>query len=181
MIHIDSGTMLYHLKALTVEDYNDWTKAIKTFKNAEQRAAAQDTVHRMTQRDSNQKRAYLRNSWVGTSGGNSNDLDQLKELMSAMDAGFLEIKDQLDSIRVQSESSSPVSSSHSQRSPTQRERQSSVDNNSPPNNKFKINKFIPSLQRSKSACDLPLSQSVKEELYQVANMPRSLYLCSHER
>ncbi|KAK3832623.1 MAG: Oxysterol-binding protein-domain-containing protein, partial [Linnemannia elongata] len=83
MIHIDSGTMLYHLKALTVEDYNDWTKAIKTFKNAEQRAAAQDTVHRMTQRDSSQKRAYLRNSWVGSSSGNSNDLDQLKELIVA--------------------------------------------------------------------------------------------------
>lgn len=165
MIHIDSGTMLYHLKALTVEDYNDWTKAIKTFKNAEQRAAAQDTVHRMTQRDSSQKRAYLRNSWVGSSSGNSNDLDQLKELMSAMDAGFLEIKDQLDSIRLQSESGSPVSSSNSQRSPTQRERQSSVDNNSPPNNKFKINKFIPSLQRTTSDNSVASSNTSVESIH----------------
>ncbi|KAF9124583.1 hypothetical protein BGW39_008097 [Mortierella sp. 14UC] len=165
MIHIDSGTMLYHLKALTVEDYNDWTKAIKIFKNSEHRAA-QDTVHRMTQRDSTSKqRAYLRNSWVGASPANSNDLEQLKELMSTMDAGFLEIKDQLDAIRVQSEGSSPVSSSSSsQRSPTHRERQSSVDNNSP-NNKFKINKFIPSLQRTTSDQSVASSQTSVENTH----------------
>ncbi|KAF9103199.1 hypothetical protein BGX29_003664 [Mortierella sp. GBA35] len=165
MIHIDSGTMLYHLKALTVEDYNDWTKAIKVFKNSEHRAA-QDTVHRMTQRDSSQKRAYLRNSWVGASASN-NDLDQLKELMSTMDAGFLDIKDQLDSIRLQSEGG-PVSSGISQRSPTHRDRQSSVDNNSnnnSNNNKFKINKFIPSLQRTTSDNSVASSQTSVESTH----------------
>ncbi|KAF9922693.1 hypothetical protein FBU30_007207 [Linnemannia zychae] len=167
MIHIDSGTMLYHLKALTVEDYNNWTKAIKIFKNSEHRAA-QDTVHRMTQRDSTQqKRAYLRNSWVGTPPASSSELDQIKGLMSAMDAGFLEIKDQLDAIRLQSESGSgsPVSSNHSQRSPPQRERQSSIDNNSPPNSKFKINKFIPSLQRTTSDHSIASSYSSVENIH----------------
>ncbi|KAG0171880.1 hypothetical protein DFQ28_006578 [Apophysomyces sp. BC1034] len=33
LIHIDSGTMLYHLKALTAEDYDMWTKTLREFRN----------------------------------------------------------------------------------------------------------------------------------------------------
>jgi hypothetical protein len=31
-IHVDSGTMLYHLKTLTEEDYEKWTNALRDFK-----------------------------------------------------------------------------------------------------------------------------------------------------
>ncbi|KAG0051627.1 Oxysterol-binding protein- protein 3 [Gryganskiella cystojenkinii] len=144
MIHIDSGTMVYHLKALTKDDYRTWTLIIKEFKVAENKAV-QDSVHRMTLRGeaaasaaasaaSSQKRAHLRDSWIA---GNK-DLDQLKEIMSAMDAGFRDIKDQLESIRSQTESSG------SKDSPS-RERQSSNDS------KFRLRKFsLPSLQRTTS-------------------------------
>ncbi|KAG0253697.1 hypothetical protein BG011_006225, partial [Mortierella polycephala] len=160
MIHIDSGTMLYHLKAFTVEDYNAWTKVIKAFKSSEQKAA-QDTVHRMIHRGSSQKRAHLRNSWIA----NNNELDQLKEIMSAMDTGFLDIKEQLESIRVQAEG--PPSNGSSQKSPVTRERQSSVDNNSGnSNNKFKIPKFgIPALQRTTSDGSIASSQSSLETIH----------------
>ncbi|KAF8974084.1 hypothetical protein BGZ46_009792 [Entomortierella lignicola] len=155
MIHIDSGTMLYHLKALTVDEYNAWTSAIKAVKNADR--VAHDTLHRVTQRESSQKRATLRNSWIGT----DNELDHLKEIMSAMDAGFLDIKEQLESIRTQTEAQSSPR-------PT-RERTSSTDNNSNSSNnsnnnnngngKFKINKFgIPSLQRTTSDGSIAASQ-----------------------
>ncbi|KAI1317793.1 hypothetical protein EDD11_007815 [Mortierella claussenii] len=166
MIHIDSGTMLYHLKALTVEEYNTWTKVIKAIKNSDR--SAHDTVHRMTQRESSQKRAHLRNSWIAS----NNELDQLKEIMSAMDAGFLDIKEQLESIRIQSEGSAPNSGS-SQKST--RERQSSVDNNSTSNNssgngngngKFKLGKFgIPSLQRTTSDGSTASTQSSLEGIH----------------
>ncbi|KAF9437806.1 hypothetical protein BGZ76_011048 [Entomortierella beljakovae] len=142
MIHIDSGTMLYHLKALTVDEYAAWTAAIKVVKNSEK--AAYDTVHRMTQKESSQKRAQLRNSWIG----NNNELDELKEIMSSMDAGFLDIKEQLESVRVPADSQTNGSKPNSNR-----ERQSSIDNNghSNGNGKFKIGKFgIPSLQRTTS-------------------------------
>lgn len=134
MIHIDSGTMLYHLKALNVDDYKAWTKTIKVFKAAEQRAA-HDTVSRLVRRDSSQSRKHMHSSWVSS----TNEVDQLKEIMSAMDAGFRDIKEQLDSIRAQTEATSRPGSG--------RERQSSLDNiNS--SSKFKIPKF-PGLQRSK--------------------------------
>jgi Sec-independent protein translocase protein TatA len=135
MIHIDSGTMVYHLKALTSDEYRTWTSIIKEFKSAEHRAV-QESVHRMTLRDTaSQKRAPLRNSWITS----NKDLDQLKEIMSAMDAGFRNIKEQLDSIRVQTESASSSKDNNSGR-----ERQSSNDS------KFKLRKFsLPSLQRSK--------------------------------
>ncbi|KAK3844174.1 MAG: Oxysterol-binding protein-domain-containing protein [Linnemannia gamsii] len=131
MIHIDSGTMLYHLKALTVEDYRAWMSVIKAFKESEHRAV-QESVHRMTHRETlAPKRAHLSDTWL-TSGS---QLDALKELMSTMDAGFSDIQDQLESIRAQSESSpdpKPKSSG--------RERQSSVDS------KFKL----PSSDRTNS-------------------------------
>ncbi|KAF9356900.1 hypothetical protein BGX26_004575 [Mortierella sp. AD094] len=161
MIHIDSGTMLYHLKALTVEEYGAWTAAMKTVKNSER--AAYDTVHRMTQRESSQKRANLRNSWIG----NTDELDQLKEIMSAMDTGFLDIKEQLESIRVQTEA---LPSSGTPSRPT-RERQTSVDNNNSNSNnnnngKFKIGKFgIPSLQRTTSDGSIASSQSSIENIH----------------
>ncbi|KAG0326083.1 hypothetical protein BGZ99_010137 [Dissophora globulifera] len=156
MIHIDSGTMLYHLKALTVDEYSAWTSVIKAIKNSDR--AAHDTVHRMTLRESSQKRAHLRNSWIGS----NNELDQLKEIMSAMDAGFLDIKEQLESIRVQTESL--PSSGSSQKSG--RERQSSIENNANGNgngnSKFKIGKFaIPSLQRTTSDGSIASTQSLE--------------------
>lgn len=120
--------MLYHLKALTAEDYEAWATIIIAFKASEQRAV-QDTVHRLTLRESSHK--HLRNSWIG---GNS-ELVQLKETMSAMDAGFLDIKEQLDSIRVPDAS----------RPPSGRERQASTDN------KLKFPKFgMPALPRTTS-------------------------------
>jgi len=88
----------------------------------------------MTLRDTTgaQKRTQLRHSWIAS----SQDLDQLKETMSAMDAGFRNIKEQLDSFRAQTESASSGKDS--------RERQSSNDS------KFKLRKFsLPSLQRGK--------------------------------
>ncbi|KAF9321643.1 hypothetical protein BG003_000526 [Podila horticola] len=129
MIHIDSGTMLYHLKALTAEDYEAWATIIKAFKASEQRAV-QDTVHRLTLRESSHK--HLRNSWIG----GTSELDQLKEMMSSMDAGFLDIKEQLDSIRAPDTS---------QRPPSGRDRQASTDN------KIKFPKFgMPALPRTTS-------------------------------
>ncbi|KAG0086827.1 Oxysterol-binding protein- protein 3 [Podila epicladia] len=137
MIHIDSGTMLYHLKALSVDDYKAWTKTIKAFKAAEQRAA-HDTASRLARRDSTQSRTHMRNSWVSS----TKELDQLKEMMSAMDAGFRDIKEQLDAVRAQTEG---VSTS---RPSLGRERRSSIDNiNS--SSKFKMPKF-PGLQRTTS-------------------------------
>jgi hypothetical protein len=153
MIFIDSGTMLYHLKAFTEDDYSAWTAIIKAFKASEQRSA-QDTVHRVTTRDSTQKRAQLRNSWISNG---TTELDQLKQIMSAMDAGFVDIKEQLETIRAQSSeiNGPPTSGGSPQRSPQARERQGSVDN-SPANSsgsgssgKFKMKFGIPSLQRSK--------------------------------
>ncbi|KAG0349235.1 hypothetical protein BG004_000459 [Podila humilis] len=143
MIHIDSGTMLYHLKALTEEDYNAWETIIKAFKASEQRAA-QDTVHRLTMRDSTHKRAQLRNSWIG----GSNELDQLKEMMASMDAGFLDIKEQLDSIRAQTDPGN-------QKPPSGRDRQGSIDN------KFKISKFgKPALPRTTSEASVASAGSL---------------------
>jgi len=155
MIFIDSGTMLYHLKALTVDDYNAWTSIIKAFKASEQRHA-QDTVQRMTTRDSTQKRAHLRNSWISNG---TTEIDQLKQIMTTMDAGFADIKEQLESIRTQTTEVGPPTSggsSNSSRSPHARERQGSVDS-TPANsvgsgsggNKFRMKFGIPSLQRSK--------------------------------
>ncbi|KAF9165251.1 hypothetical protein BGX20_000669 [Mortierella sp. AD010] len=161
MIHIDSGTMLYHLKAFTTEEYSEWTAAIKAVKNSDR--AAHDTLHRMTQRESSQMRATLRNSWIG----NANELDQLKEIMSSMDTGFLDIKEQLESIRVQTETHSPSSTPPR----SGRERQTSVDNNSNNSNynnngKFKIGKFgIPSLQRTTSDGSIGSSQSSIENIH----------------
>ncbi|KAF9911109.1 Oxysterol-binding protein- protein 3 [Linnemannia zychae] len=126
MIHIDSGTMLYHLKALTAEDYKAWTGVIKAFKESEHRAV-QESVHRMTHRESpTPKRAHLSGTWLSS----GSQLDALKEMMSTMDAGFNDIQDHLESIRAQSESSpdpKPKSSG--------RERQASVDS------KFKLPRF----------------------------------------
>ncbi|ORZ06103.1 Oxysterol-binding protein-domain-containing protein [Lobosporangium transversale] len=168
MIHIDSGTMLYHLKALSVEDYNAWISVMKAIKNSDK--AAHDTVHRMIQRESSVKRAQLRNSWIGS----NNELDQLKEIMSSMDAGFLDIKEQLESIRPHTETPPPNSGS-SQKST--RERQMSVDsNNSNPNNsnnpnnnnnKFKISKFgfSSGLQRTTSDGSLASTQSSIESIH----------------
>lgn len=151
MIHIDSGTMLYHLKALNVDDYKAWTKTIKAFKAAEQRAA-HDTVSRLARRDSTQSRTHMRSSWLSS----TKELDQLKEIMSAMDAGFRDIKEQLDSIRAQTEG---VSTS---RPGLGKERRSSIDNING-SSKFKLPKF-PGLQRSKEiqvltnyACSLSIS------------------------
>ncbi|KAF8924666.1 Oxysterol-binding protein-domain-containing protein [Dissophora ornata] len=159
IIHIDSGTMLYHLKALTIEEYTAWTAVMKTIKNSDR--AAHDTVHRMTMRDSSQKRAHLRSSWIG----NNNELDQLKEIMSAMDAGFLDIKEQLESVRVQTESLPTVGSSQK----STRERQSSInvnDGNGNSNGKFKLGKFgIPSLQRTTSDGSVASSQSSIESIH----------------
>ncbi|KAG9068575.1 Oxysterol-binding protein- protein 3 [Linnemannia hyalina] len=126
MIHIDSGTMLYHLKALTVEDYRAWMSVIKEFKESEHRAV-QESVHRMTHRETpTPKRAHLSNTWLSS----GSQLDALKELMSTMDAGFSDIQDQLESIRVKSGSTLT-----SQPKSTGRERQSSIDN------KFKLPRF----------------------------------------
>ncbi|KAH7053923.1 Oxysterol-binding protein-domain-containing protein, partial [Linnemannia elongata] len=115
MIHIDSGTMLYHLKALTVEDYRAWMGVIKAFKESEHRAV-QESVHRMTHRETpTPKRAHLSGTWLSS----GSQLDALKELMSTMDAGFSDIQDQLESIRVQSEftpSYQPKSSGREQKS-----------------------------------------------------------------
>ncbi|KAI7820142.1 Oxysterol-binding protein-domain-containing protein [Gamsiella multidivaricata] len=159
MIHIDSGTMLYHLKAFTAEEYSAWTGAIKTVKNSDR--SASDTVHRMTQRESSQKRAQLRNSWIAS----NNELDQLKEIMSAMDAGFLDIKEQLESIRTQTETIPTNGSSQKSGRERERERQSSVDNTSG-NSKFKIGKFgIPSLQRTTSDGSVASSQSSLESIH----------------
>ncbi|KAI9320644.1 Oxysterol-binding protein-domain-containing protein [Dichotomocladium elegans] len=33
MIHIDSGTMLYHLKALTADDFDRWTEGFRTYRS----------------------------------------------------------------------------------------------------------------------------------------------------
>ncbi|KAF9414542.1 Oxysterol-binding protein- protein 3 [Podila epigama] len=163
MIHIDSGTMLYHLKALNEDDYKLWTGTMKAFKAAGHRAI-HDSVGRLSRRNSAQNRVHLRNSWVSS----TNELDQLKELMSAMDAGFRDIKDQLDSIRAQSEGTASAPNS---RSTSARERQPSAENgvassasscngnntssgastNSGNANKFKLPKFgIPALQRTTS-------------------------------
>ncbi|KAG0037630.1 Oxysterol-binding protein- protein 3 [Podila clonocystis] len=148
MIHIDSGTMLYHLKALNVDDYKAWTKTIKAFKAAEQRAA-HDTVSRLARRDSTQSRTHMRNSWVSS----TNEIDQLKEIMSAMDAGFHDIKEQLDSIRAQTEGTS------ASRPGLGRERRSSIDNinNS---SKFKMPKF-PGLQRTTSDGSIASTLSIE--------------------
>jgi len=133
MIHIDSGTMLYHLKALTLEDYRAWTSVIKAFKESEHRAV-QESVHRLTQRETPvPKRAHLSGSWLSS----GSQLDALKELMSTMDAGFNDIRDQLGSIRTQAESASQLQPPKS----SGRERQSSVDS------KFKLPKF--GISRSK--------------------------------
>ncbi|KAG0337494.1 hypothetical protein BG004_007624 [Podila humilis] len=141
MIHIDSGTMLYHLKALNVDDYKAWTRTIKAFKTAEHRAA-HDSVTRLARRDSLQNRSLHRNSWITSS---STDVDQLKEIMSAMDAGFRDIKEQLDSIRAQSEGNSPT------RPGAGRGRMSSAENTNSGNSKFKMPKFgILALQRTTS-------------------------------
>ncbi|KAF9155877.1 hypothetical protein BG015_008239 [Linnemannia schmuckeri] len=126
MIHIDSGTMLYHLKALTVEDYRAWMSVIKAFKESEHRAV-QESVHRMTQRETpTPKRAHLSGTWLSS----GSQLDALKELMSTMDAGFSDIQDQLESIHSQAESN-PTSQAKS----SGRERQSSIDS------KFKLPRF----------------------------------------
>lgn len=74
----------------------------------------------------------MRNSWIAS----SKDLDQLKETMSAMDAGFRNIKEQLDSFCAQTESASSDKDN--------RERQPSNES------KFKLRKFsLPSLQRGR--------------------------------
>ncbi|KAG0043199.1 Oxysterol-binding protein- protein 3 [Gryganskiella cystojenkinii] len=172
MIFIDSGTMLYHLKAFTEDDYSAWTNIIKAFKASEQRNA-QDTVHRMTTRDSThqQKRAQLRSSWIS----NNSEIDQLKQLMTVMDAGFVDINEQLESIRVQTELTSgpptPISgSSSSQR----RERQPSVDGSptssstgggSGSGNKFMKKFSIPSLQRTTSDGSIASTQSSIENVH----------------
>ncbi|GJJ77937.1 oxysterol-binding protein-related protein 3/6/7 [Entomortierella parvispora] len=170
MIFIDSGTMLYHLRALTADDYNAWTSIIKAFKATEQRNAY-DTVHRMTTRDSTQKRAHLRNSWISNG---TTEIDQLKQIMSTMDEGFADIKEQLESIRTQtSEVGSPSSggSSQSARSPHARERQGSVDS-SPANSggssnggKFRMKFGIPSLQRTTSDGSILSTQSSIENIH----------------
>jgi hypothetical protein len=124
MIHIDSGTMLYHLKALTVEDYRAWTSVIKALKELEHRAI-QESVHRLTHREiPAPKRVHLGSTWLSS----DSQLDALKELMSTMDAGFSDIQDQLESIRSQSESTPSSQSSG-------KERQSSIDS------KFKLPRF----------------------------------------
>lgn len=126
MIHIDSGTMLYHLKALTVEDYRAWMGVIKAFKESEHRAV-QESVHRMTHRETpTPKRAHLSGTWLSS----GSQLDTLKELMSTMDAGFSDMKDQLESIRTSSESNPTF-----QPKTSGRERQSSIDG------KFKLPRF----------------------------------------
>jgi beta-xylosidase len=126
MIHIDSGTMLYHLKALTVEDYRAWMNVIKAFKESEHRAV-QESVHRMTHRETSMpKRGHLSGTWLSS----GSQLDALKELMSTMDARFSDMKDQLESIRTQSESNLT-----SQPKSTGRERQLSIDG------KFKLPRF----------------------------------------
>ncbi|KAF7726191.1 hypothetical protein EC973_008989 [Apophysomyces ossiformis] len=43
LIHIDSGTMLYHLKALSVDDYEMWTKALRDFRNEGQQTQQPET------------------------------------------------------------------------------------------------------------------------------------------
>lgn len=140
MIHIDSGTMLYHLKALTVEDYRAWMSVIKAFKESEHRAV-QESVHRMTHRETpTPKRAHLSSLWLSS----GSQLDALKELMSTMDAGFSNIQDQLESIRVQSESTPGY-----QPKSTGRERRSSIDG------KFKLPRF--GIPRSKFLVLLPFS------------------------
>ncbi|KAG0207709.1 Oxysterol-binding protein- protein 7 [Mortierella sp. GBA30] len=138
MIHIDSGTMLYHLKAFNADDYKAWTRIIKAFKASEHRAV-QESVHRMTHhRDLPPKRACLQNSWVGS----NTQLDQLKEIMSVMDAGFSDIREQLDAIRPPHTDGTSTSAS---KPPSGRDRQSSVDG------KFRLSKFgIPAFQRTTS-------------------------------
>ena len=129
MIHIDSGTMLYHLKALTLEDYKAWTRVIKAFKESEHRAV-QESVHRMAHRETpTPKRAHLSGAWQSS----SSQLDALKELMSAMDAGFNDIQDQLELIRAQYDPSSHLQPPKS----AGRERQSSIDGGG----KFKLRRF----------------------------------------
>ncbi|KAF9089488.1 hypothetical protein BGX23_006643 [Mortierella sp. AD031] len=130
MIHIDSGTMLYHLKALTLEDYKAWTSVIKAFKESEHRAV-QESVHRMTHRETpTPKRAHLSGAWQSS----SSQLDALKELMSTMDAGFNDIQDQLELIRAQYDPSSHLQPPKS----SGRERQSSIDGGG---GKFKLRRF----------------------------------------
>ncbi|KAF9925260.1 Oxysterol-binding protein- protein 3 [Linnemannia zychae] len=139
MIHIDSGTMLYHLKALTVDDYKAWTSVIKAFKESEHRAV-QESVHRMAHRESpTPKRAHLSGTWASS----SEQINALKELMSAMDAGFSNIQDQLEHIRPQFDSSPNAQTKF-------RERQPSIDN------KFKLPRF--GLPRTTS--DGNVSQSI---------------------
>ncbi|KAF9352866.1 hypothetical protein BGX34_011922, partial [Mortierella sp. NVP85] len=104
MIHIDSGTMLYHLKALSAEEYTQWLNAMKRAKYSEK--TAQDTVHRV-RREASMKRAHLRSSWIG----GTDELEQLKQIMVSMDKGFQNIKGQLESIRAET----PPSSASSQK------------------------------------------------------------------
>ncbi|KAF9974873.1 hypothetical protein BGZ73_001648 [Actinomortierella ambigua] len=96
MIHIDSGTMLYHLKTLTAKEYAEWTDVIKACKAAGQKAA-HDTVHRIIQRENTQKRALWRQSWLAS----QHQLDELREIMSSMDTTFDEMKEQLDILQTQ--------------------------------------------------------------------------------
>ncbi|KAG0238816.1 hypothetical protein BGW41_008027 [Actinomortierella wolfii] len=172
MIHIDSGTMLYHLKALTAKEYEDWTDVIKACKAAGQKAA-HDTVHRIIQRENTQKRAMWRQSWLSS----KHELDKLREVMSSMDAGFADIKDQLDAISAQiagtngavGGAGSTGVSNGSTASLANRERQMSVENSAASNaasgntgGKFRLPRFgLSSIQRTTSDNSVPSSMSLE--------------------
>ncbi|KAF9954650.1 hypothetical protein BGZ65_003889 [Modicella reniformis] len=145
MIHIDSGTMLYHLKALSEDEYSDWIEAMKKAKHSNSIGTGSESVHRL-KREASVKRPN-RNSWLASS---TSDLDQLKQIMNSMNLGFAEIKEQIESIRAQSETSQKSPSSSS------RERQSSIDNHNGTNSsggaKFRLGKFSPGA-RSKNRSD----------------------------
>ncbi|KAF9978349.1 hypothetical protein BGZ73_002732 [Actinomortierella ambigua] len=181
MIHIDTGTMLYHLKALNEDDYKTWTRVIKASKTVSQRAVQETVVQRILSRENSVSRhgsirrsaaATMRNSWQTSS---KQDVEQLKDVMASMDAGFQSIKDQLDSIQHHMSggsgagaygngsgsgngNGSPPSSLSPPGKPLTRDRQPSADSNNA--SKFRLAKFgKPSLNRAASEMSVQSSSS----------------------
>ncbi|KAF9159533.1 hypothetical protein DFQ26_006424 [Actinomortierella ambigua] len=193
MIHIDTGTMLYHLKALNEEDYKTWTRVIKAAKSIGQKAVQETVVQRILSRENSVSRhhhhhhplagqhgsirrsaaATMRNSWQTSS---KLEVEQLKNVMASMDAGFQSIKEQLDTIQHMSggggngagggggaesgnSGSSPPSSLSPPSRPSGRDRQPSVDSNNA--GKFRLAKFATSEMsvQSSASSDSPLDAS----------------------
>ncbi|KAG0224911.1 hypothetical protein BGW41_004914 [Actinomortierella wolfii] len=184
MIHIDTGTMLYHLKALSEEDYKTWTRVIKSAKSSGQRSVQETVVQRILSRENsfsqhnnanglaNQHGSFrrhasvsMRSSWQGSSKG---ELEQLKNLLASMDAGFQSIQEQLDTIQQLSNGNggmqhgvNAVSPSPPPSRPSARDRQPSTDSSSTSSaGKFRLAKFgKPSLTRATSEMSVQSSSS----------------------